>query len=494
MSEYGRIAKEASQLLRELRLFESTTDPPKLNERLLEEFAQRKKSFDWVHMGTVNLPMQDLWNVFGTAPFISAPRTAHLGNWPEIALGRSGALDFNAAICAESRLGHPLIFDLTKSEDEAIQNGDTVYLPGSIIEREKRTVLKLFTWDGTTFKERPRDVCWFSPFALTLVNDEMVPLSRLHREKGSRFAEYEIRYYSFLIRQNEPRVREILRCLLEDAHHSPEPERALKLVFDRYVSADGAVSRTSIKPHGKGYLLESARFDSAEDLIDAAMLPVLAADDPDMFFSQLHDLPPVMPLMASTTNGMLQAVLYSHYPGAAIDSRTTFPCNVHLHWGADEMAGYPPKKHGNFSSSVKKSRRLYQALVQRFADVPPVLYVLLPASIFTLCPSSALPRDHELLDELFRKTLNAAAECGNEPAKTIASVDALVLKWWEENSRHLSPYFVSGFTKQRSVGSAEGAPEEGSPVKLPSFKRLTIRQASILVGAVHQAVATRVVG
>lgn len=97
-----------------------------------EALTERGGVFAPVHLGTRDVRVGTLLDAVHAEPGLLPPRSGHLGNWEDIALGRSGPMDFNTAVCGGGH-GFPLIYGFTQTEAEET-GGDDVYLPGSLVE------------------------------------------------------------------------------------------------------------------------------------------------------------------------------------------------------------------------------------------------------------------------------------------------------------------------------------------------------------------------
>jgi hypothetical protein len=473
-----------AKVVEALGLFEGITNVPKLDARAVEEFAARRRAFDWVNMGTTDLPVGRLLAALRATPGLLAPRTGHLGNWGDIAASRAGLLDYNRVICGPRVLGYPLVYDLNQTEDDTGRDGDSIYLPGSLVDGHRRTALRLFTWDGAGFAERPRDRPLFCPLVLTPVGGALAPLSRIHRQNDAGLGVFRFAYGSTFLRWRADLVRAILHELLDWARMRPDPPRAIGDVMDRVVTLDGAVRRAAVVPDGRGFLAGDTRYADTTALVDAAMLPLLAADEPDAFFARIGELPAELPLLSVLTVGLLYALLGAHYPGVAIDrDAMTRPINPHVHWGALGMAGYPPRRRGYFREKVKQARDLCRVIVDHFEEIDPVLFVLLPASIFALWPAPGEPRDAALVENLIRRIHDATDPLIGKPNLMMPAVDREVAAWLAAARSELSPYFLGRFTDRRSVCNQAPLPEPGEPIEPGGFSDLTIGQASMAVGA-----------
>ena len=134
---------------------------------------------------------------------------------------------------------------------------------------------------------------------------------------------------------------------------------------------------------------------------------------------------------------------------------------------------------------MRSMKRMCATLVEQFPTVQPVCFVLLPATVFMLCPTSAHPGDAELLAKLFRRVRDASG-CGNaiEPAAQ-QSIETAVMSWSETAGQQLSGYFRSRFGPRRG-GLLSGDLVESQPLEPEGFRDLTLRQASAIVGALYE--------
>jgi hypothetical protein len=115
--------------------------------------------------------------------------------------------------------------------------------------------------------------------------------------------------------------------------------------------------------------------------------------------------------------------------------------------------------------------------------------VLLPASIFMLCPTSAHPDDADLVDELIREVELSTSDQGDRPIDQLqGATQDVVQTWLSRRASALSPYFVNRFGSRRGVLHVSDLPPSSQPLEPPSWRTLTIRQACMIVGALHEAV------
>ncbi len=440
-----------------------------------DALAAGAKSFVPVHTGTQDLRIGTLLDVLHRHPDLVPPRTGHLGNWEDIALGRSGPMDFNTAICGGGH-GYPLIYGFTRTEAES-EGGDEAYQPGSLIEQGKRDTLTLHTWDGRRFVRRDRGRPLFCPLTQAEVDGALVPLVDLHWRRMRRIPGYRFRQWAAVLVDHAPLVTDMLTLLIEQADAGVKKGTRLPELISQSVRLDGEVGRCDLVREGSQYLLDGHPYPSARALAEAAMVLVRALVEPAAFFEQLPGLPPVLPVMSLQLTNVLFGLLDTHHPDRPAGAPET-PFITHLHWGARAMAGCPPRRGGYLSrrSTVRSLRAVATPLVRHFDEANPVAFVLLPAQSFMLCPPSTAPADAELLAGLFKTVLAAGPD---------GSYDA-TLGWLTEHADRLSPYLRGRF-KDGSGVPADGASRDPAvPVEPDGFRELTFRQACGAVAAFEE--------
>ena len=442
-----------------------------------EALASGAKSFVPVHVGTHDLRIGTLLGLLDRHEGLLPPRTGHLGNWEDIALGRSGPMDFNTAICGGG-YGYPLIYGFTRTEADS-EGGDEAYQPGALIEQGKRHTLPLYTWDGQGFILRDRSRPLFCPLTQAEVDGELVPLAELHWRRmlaipgGLRFKQW-----AQVLVDNGPLVIDMLSLLIEQADGQLKKGTRLSELISHAARLDGEVVRTEVQQAGTGYVLEGHRYSSARELAAAALLTVRTLVEPRWFFGQLNEVPPVLPVMSLQLTNVLFAILDTHHPDGLAD-RPESPFITHLHWGARAMAGCPPRRTGYLArrSTVRSLRAITAPLVEHFGEANPVSFVLLPAQVFTLCPPSTSPGDTEVLADLFKTVL--AAGPGHSYETTTA--------WLSTQSDRLSEYVRSRFKVDSGVPSDGTLRDPAVPVEPEGFRELTFRQACGAVAAFEEA-------
>ncbi|MFD3873052.1 DUF6025 family protein [Streptomyces sp. NPDC058623] len=432
------------------------------------------KTFVPVHVGTRDVPIGTVLDVLDQEPGLLPPRTGHLGNWQDIVAGRSGPMDFNTAVCGGG-YGYPMVYGFTRTEADT-PGGDEAYQPGSVIDRGRRQVLPLFTWDGTAFVRRDRSEPLFCPLVQTEVDGQLVPLAELQWRRMLAVPGYRFVQWAAVITDNGPLVTDMLTLLIEQAR-TRERNQALVELIGHAVRLDGRVDRSDLRADGDGFVLDGFRYPSARALAEATMLTVRALVRPREFFDRMPDLPPVLPVMSLQLTNVLFGLLDTHHPDTGVGT-PEHPFITHLHWGARAMAGCPPRRSGYLTrrSMVRSLRAITDPLVRHFDVVNPTAFVLLPAQVFMLCPPSTAGADAERLAGLFRAVSGAAPE----------DAHATTLTWLDEHRDDLSAYLRSRFRSWAGVPADGDVREPSVPVEPEGFRSLTFRQACAAVAAFEE--------
>ena len=449
----------------------------------------RTCAFKAVHMGERDLAIGTLLDLITSDAALCPPRTGHIGNWGNIARGRAGTMDFNKAICAPG-YGYPLLYCFTQTEAEIPRQGDWGYLPGSLVDRDERTQLRLYAWDGVEFALTSRERPLFTPFVQAEVDGGLVPLIELHARRMHSIGGFDFRLEQAIIAEHGATIQPMLTVLFEDARRRDNQRRALQDLVSHAVALDGTVTRSEISASGNGYKLGECYYPSTEALVEHAMFPFQAVAKPTQFMREMSKLPWQLPVLSNQLIAILSAALQTHYPASIQPTnRSTGPFNPHLHWGGRDMAGYPPRRKGYLleDSKVRSMRRICATLTESFSDCQPICFVLLPASVFMLCPASVHPLDAELLCALFRQ-VNAIPDraAGNGIVGMQQAIENATRTWYEASGQLLSPYFRDRFGP-RHGGLAQGnLPLESEPIEPQGFFGLTLQKASMVVGAMFE--------
>jgi hypothetical protein len=436
-------------------------------------------------MGTRRLRIGALLTLLETSGALSPPRTGHIGNWGDIARGRAGPMDFNKAICARG-LGYPLVYCFTQTEGDGMNSGDWVYMPGSLTDGGRREALPLYTWNGKEFVQRDRQESYLCPLIQTERNDSLVPLIEVHWTMMQKLTCFRSVLEAEIILAHKEEVCAMLQFLIECASSSDNPRRSFQDLISHVVAKDGTVKRCTIRREGTSYRLDNVFYTNVESLVEATLFLFWAVTTPRTFFEQIRHLPNSLPVLSNVVTRIFTAHFLTHYPGISKrDAGLREPFNLHLHWGARSMAGFPPRRRGYFvsRSKTRSFRLISDALLSHFPEFRPICVALLPAAIFMLCPTSAHPQDSELLTKLF-KTVERV-DCARERTPNIGvdGIESAVTSWKLQNAGALSSYFLGRFLPGKGILSSGDRPLESEPVEPDGFRNLTLQQACAIVGA-----------
>lgn len=440
---------------------------------LLDRLAAQQLGFNWEHGGTLNLKISELKQFFEKQD-ICAARTGHLGNWDHMAKGCAGTLDHNAN-AVKSGLAYPYVYDLNQTENNQMNSGDTVYLSGSVVENGQRKILDLYTWDGSLFAKRDRSESYFVPFVMAQLSDGLVPLSQIHKNRNTAFK--NTKYHSDILLSYEPKLRALLKALIRHIRRENSSTLRLEDLVDRVISKDGIMTRCHATLSTTGVQVGPCRYDTCDELIDAILLPIKAAQAPNAFFDQVDDWPDFVPFMS------LSLISALDYLFAETDDEFLF----YAEWGAFGSAGYPPKSRGYFKEKSRSVKKIFELAQKVNKSQKSAFCLLLPSSIFTLLPCSAYPADESLIQDLFTQVLSKTAEISpKDVAKFSQTVDEVSANWWLKNRLELSDYFCGRFENKRCVFVENAKHEKAEPIFLPEFDQLTLQQACLLVGGLFQ--------
>lgn len=471
--------ESTSALMRELKI---------LNEQQLKEFQGKKNGFDSLNLGTTDLKIEKLINYIKNTHYLLPPRTGHIGNWEQIIHGRSGMMDFNNVICTQ-RYGYPLLYCFNQTENADLNAGDWVYLPGSVIAAGERTELPLFTWNGKEFEKRGREQSLFTPFVQTLVNGELMSLVQFQYERLKDIEGFPFQLETSVIIRNEKLVKEIIYVLLEDARKQDNSRRAIQDLLSHEVHVSGEMIRSNICVHENGYRMGNLFYKNTSELVEAALYPFYAVEDSTKFFNNISTMPSSFPLVSNLLSSVLAAILCSHAPGGELlDNTSQVDVNIHFHWGARDMAGYPPVKKGYFSekSTRKSYKRIFNTLIHKLNNIKPVYFVLIPSVVFSLYASSRHKDDSKLLSILFREVLQLDLQTKVSDTDMMIIIEDLVRNWIGKYRENLSNYFLNRFRPHSGILNEELDSQLGTFLEPEEFMQLTFKQACMIVGALHK--------
>ncbi|MBD5643414.1 hypothetical protein HYH96_05830 [Clostridium botulinum] len=481
----NRIAKNSLDILQELNLLTHYNQQLTLHDKKQSPFA-----FSWVNMAKQPLAISNLFKMIRTNSCLIPPRTGHIGNWNDIIDGYVGHRNDNTIICGEQKLGYPLLFDLTQTEDELMQKGDLTYLPGSIVERGKRNKLPLFTWGGTHFVERTREYPLFVPFVFTKnIEGTLVPLTEVHQERFNKYKDANFHMFSSIVFRKKEFIKEILTVLIEDISTGKNPQHELKFIVDRVVTLDGQVFRGMINIENKSFYIGNTRYNNISSFVDAILYPYTVAANPEIFFSSIHMIPKYMPLLSNHLSIILTAILYTHFPGYDMEyPLMSQSCNAHIQWGGIAMAGYPPKDSGYFHRQVRYVRNIHKRIIRHFSNIDPIFFILLPSSIFLLWPSNIYKNDIELIEQLIDRVIKKTDSLLELSKEVLYNeINQQVILWINQVQKQLSTSFINRFVGNKpSVLSINEVPTKNKFLEPKGFSKLTIQQASMLVSALFE--------
>ncbi|MBG9590195.1 DUF6025 family protein [Cytobacillus firmus] len=455
-------------------------------EHSLTDLIERKEGFDWIHMGVTDIKIGDLQKVLKEYKQLVPPRTGHMGNWEDIANGRAGMIDYNKSVITDLKLGYPLIYSNNQTEDSSMLQGDWIYLPGSKVQYGKKEELELFSFDGTEFIKRDRNSSYFTPFMLTKIENTMTPLTSYHWENMKHLVEFKFRMFDSLVVERWDLVSSILQTLVQ--YSLSEQLFGIGDIFAHQVTLSGEVNRSDINYLGNNkFKVGNTLFESANELISASMLPLLAVSNPNNFFNNIATYPKNVPVISKSVTTMLFAILNTHIPTNTDNeaNKLNYPFSPHFHWGALSLGGYPPYKKGTFSNkdNIRLLKEMKKVIIENYPEINPSFFVILPAAPLTIFPTSAQPGDHEYLRNLVSRVQQNTVGLENKPNLMLKAVEATVTDWLNENKGFLSEYFLNKFTNRRSVLNSIDLPEYSEIVEYEEFSNLTFKQGCMIVGS-----------
>lgn len=481
------VLKTPVQLMDELDLLDRLNNRKEGKPSIIESFANRTKGFDWVHLGSTDIKIGKLLSVIETTPHLSPPRTGHMGNWEQIVRGRSGIMDFNNSICAQG-YGYPLLYCFNQTESDG-RNGDWTYLPGSIVSNHNRMELPLYTWNGVEFEKRTRERSFFTPFVQVEWEGKRAPLMHVHIHQMNKFQGMDFRLETAVLYERASLLKEILHELLDYTRRQENPRSLFQDILSHQVALDGEMCRVDILLEGSGYRMGKIYYANLEEMVEAAMLPLQAIHEPDIFFKQISTAPTHMPIISNVLMRILSAIFNTHYPDVTIDrSLMTQPFNPHFHWGGRDMAGYPPKKNGYVSakSKLRNYKRISNVIIDKFPEVDPIFFVLIPAAVFSLCPTDVHENDSKLLAALITRVKNETDHLIGRREVMMEEIERVTLQWLSEERVHLSRYFLSRFRPRAGILTDGESHESSRPIEPEGFRDLTFQQACMIVGTLME--------
>ncbi len=466
----------------------------------LDAFSRRQVGFDWLHLGQTSVTIGQLSKHLLSLAHIQPPRTGHLGNWGGILRNDAGAMDFNHPT-TRGGLGRGLIYTFNQTETSDLSSGDVVYRPATDFSSGQAKPLPLFSWQNGEFRPCDPSVAYFSPMIQTLNQGQRQSLVSFHMAQLPTNLRFQSE--SDLIYRQWPLVLSIIKHLLRTSLDAQNPKAECQELISHVVSLDGQVARAGVAINQVNGLrtlcIEGLEGLSLDELAERCVLPFMASSDPETFFNHMKSLPERFPVVSNTLTRILSALCHSHFDTESINQQMMTPFNPHYHWGARAMAGYPPIKRGYFSNKNKRrfTSRFCQRIIEVFPEVAPLLFLILPSSVFMLQASTRHPEDASCLDRLFDAVMDQTEGQASQPELMVETVSRLVGQWLDKEEGKISLYLLNRFRPNQGVehGLDEMADCSASlpiyePLDSDSFHALGLQQACMIVGCLHQQLAT----
>lgn len=449
------------------------------------QFTDFPGKFEWANLATSNSLIGSTLATLQQTEIVNACRTCHMGGMHET-IQRGGGRDLAMnLIVAQHQLGYPLIFDFNDV------NVDGLYRPDLAHSNGHEQPAEILAWNGSEFAATQPGQVVKTPFAMTRVDGNLIPLSRFHRDNlGERAYDGKIKYLSDRLMANEHDLRTILTGLLDSACSVArsssedglgEARKMLKNITDRTVKIDGKTIDSSIGITMFGNLVFGGKERSVEEAIELILTPIKIASNPDLLRGA-KSLEKEYPLLSKEMFAALMAVFNMDFVHDGIDTAVG-PVNPHIHLGAGQMAGAPPFEPGYFDESQADVGALISNM--RAAElrkrIPPVYYVLIPMLPLTLMPSEAHPGDIAAVEELIARIHDVSDSLKGKGDREIVAVAQTTKDWLNEYGEKLAPYFAARFIKRVT----DGVPDSPQMIIPRGFGDLSWRQASITVGALR---------
>jgi hypothetical protein len=125
-------------------------------------------------------------------------------------------------------------------------------------------------------------------------------------------------------------------------------------------------------------------------------------------------------------------------------------------------------------------------VLRNFGQIDPLLFILMPVTIFMLCPTTAHEGDHALVAKLIEGVRKQSAQASSL-AQAMELVQAVVQAWLAEVEGRISPYFITRFERRSGVLHKAVPPAYSEPVEPAGFRDMSLRQACMTVGALMVA-------
>ena len=431
--------------------------------------------FDWFHLGTTNTTVREFGQLC-SENFFTPPRTGHAGNWSSMIEGWAGALDYNTAVCTDSRFGAPLVFDWNQTETTDLTAGDTIYRPGSSASRTSAQQLELYCWNGQDFALVDHETSRFVPFVVTKEQGQFVGLAHWHRRRNVA-ENWGFIYWSDVVIENVSKATRLLARAIKSCVRAGSN---LSLLIDRIAFHDGSTHRVDVAVKDNGEItVGDTTYSSVSALVDDCMIPFRAAASPHWWIENAKNQRSCLPLLSNYSTMAMYALLGTHF---AKLSSWTDDVLVHPHWGAIGMAGFPPARHGYFGSQSRYMKKVMRYFLEDDGEYKSVIYLLAPAAIFLLLPREDSTGDKECVRNLLNVVTSTTQGLHPEEV-TETLVASVVTKWISDSEGQLSSYWERRFQKQRSVGNIDSELTPSLPEVLPEFLDMSMRTLCLILSS-----------
>lgn len=424
------------------------------------------------HLGSSDRTVREVFDAVSALP-TPAVRSGHVGNWREIWRGQVGLVDYNRYICRDLRLGVPLLHAHTFTENRDFSTGDTIYLPGARITGEVYERLPLFIKDGTDFHPVPEHDSVCCAFTYVHEGGRMTPLLSARADEIREIP--GAMTIPTLLTQDEDLLRRTLRALL-DAALDDDNGLTLEQLLGSSVSRQGQRGSAPRAVSG-GFDAEGTWYESPRTLVDAAVQALrYGSADHDGIHDHEQRSGEYLPLLGATALLVLTAYHDCYRSGS----------DVHTHWGAISMSGYPPLSQGYFAR--RATRKTARSIGEALRSLPEfrfdLRFALLPAPVLSLLAPAEFETDRELVEGLLDTVISTTEPPTSDPNPASEHISRIVRNWLQENRENLSDYYLNRFGLARSVfNGTDGIPQDGTPAALSRLNDLTMRQASMVLGA-----------
>ncbi|HEU5251917.1 MAG TPA: DUF6025 family protein [Solirubrobacterales bacterium] len=455
-------------------------------------WESEEKAFSWIHAGFSRHPV-DEWVAAARDSALPALRSGHLGNWVNVEDGCAGILDYNRTVCRELEAGRPLIYSLSSTEASGLDRGDWIYLPASRVKGGRRQQLDLYVGGDSGFEAASPGVSIFLPLAFTRYEGELCSLVHLHHRLMLEETRFEFDTFPEVLNRRRREAEQMLIALLESGRARPKRKSWMRYLLRGAVDATGIIDYQATLDWDDQWVLrwrgEPIRYRDSVDLaaafLDLVSVAYRQETDPLACFEG-----EVAPLMHSNLLLMLAILCLD------VDQRDEGSGGIteHLHWGAMQMAGFPPNTKGYFARSESNSmiRKWFEVLRDECGFFRPLRLALLPVAPFLLCPSSSHETDLDLVDQLLEAIDERTRQRDVGPQQDRhLSIEREVRWWLDEWGNELSPYFLNRFSGNWSILSPHADEATGPTAMPPHLGSLEMQDACSVACALQDEISQR---